>query len=273
MSKKGTIYLVEGLPGSGKTTLSTWVQTQLQARLIIENCPQYPNDFSGVAGITTCLYSTLLHTFPMLREYTFEYASIHYVHIPNLESRYPHETDLIRLLRQWEFGNEFNSNITLGHYITCSLGLLYKWIGALDMTGEFLILDSVWLQNPINELLYRNAPEEVIVQYCSLLANAFSRFQTNCIYLERESVVQSVEFAARVKGASWSSRVAKLIAQTPYGLAHNLEGIAGMIWFFEQRRRIEKKLLSCGFIHSKSYLADEHRWDQVREWIRRDFSF
>ncbi|MDF2936417.1 MAG: hypothetical protein K0Q90_1790 [Paenibacillaceae bacterium] len=272
MNNSATITFVEGLPGSGKTTLSTWLQTHLQAHLVTEDSPHYPNDFSGIAGIPPCLYSTLVQTYPILKEYTFEYVSIHYVQIPHMESRYPHETDLIRLLRQWEFGNEFNSNITLEHYITCSLGLLFKWIEAIDVTGGPLILDSVLLQNPINELLFRNAPEETILHYCHLLANAFTGFQVNCIYLERDSAVQSIDFAARVKGVSWSSRVAKLIAQTPYGLANSLEGMDGMLRFFEHRRRIEKSLLSSRLMNHKVYLVNEQQWDQLREWIQRDFA-
>lgn len=271
MSKPGTIYFIEGLPGSGKTTLSTWLQNHLQGRLVTEDNPNYPHDFSGIAGITASLYSTLLHTFLRLREYVFEYESIHYVRIPDLESQYPDETELIRLLRQWEFGNEFNSNMTLEHYITCSLGLLRKWIETLDVAGGSIILDSVLLQNPINELLYRNAPEEVIVQYCTLLAHAFSGFQTNCIYLERDSVAQAVEFAARAKGTSWTDRVAKLIARTPYGLAHSLKGIDGMIRFFEHRRGIEKRLLSNPLMNGKIYPVDELHWDQVRERMKTDF--
>ncbi|MFM9329152.1 hypothetical protein [Paenibacillus mesotrionivorans] len=177
---------------------------------------------------------------------------------------------MIDLLRQWEFGNEFNSNISLEHYIACSLGLVRKWIEAMDVTGEPLILDSVLLQNPINELLYRNAPEEIIMQYCSLLAKAFSGFQANCIYLKRDSAAQAVECAARAKGVNWSTRVAALIARTPYGLAHGLEGIDGMIRFFEHRSRIEKSLLSNPLMNGKIYAVDELHWDQVQERMITD---
>lgn len=191
--------------------------------------------------------------------------------IPDFESQCPHETELIRLLRQWEFGDEFNLNIPLEHYITCSLGLVRKWIEAIDVTSEPLILDSVLLQNPINELLYRNALEEIIVQYCSLFADAFSGFSTHLIYLKRNSAAHAVEFAARVKGESWTDRVAKLIAQTPYGLAHSLEGIDGMIRFFEHRSRIEKKLLSSPLMNTHIYPVDELHWDQIRQRIVTDF--
>lgn len=225
MSNSVTITFLEGLPGSGKTTLSTWLQPHLQASLFTEGSPQYPYDFSGIAGITARLYSKLLHTFPVLSEFMFAYESIHYVRIPDVESQYPQETDLIHLLRQWEFGNEFNPNISLEHYITCSLGLLHKWIETIGVTGESLILDSVLLQNPINGLLYRNAPEEVIMQYCSLLTNAFS----NC-----------------------------------------LEGIDGMIQFFEHRSTIEKRLLSNPLMNAKIYAVDELHWDQVRERMITD---
>ncbi len=271
MSKPGTIYFVEGLPGSGKTTLSVWLQNLLHARLFTEGSPHYPNDFSGIAGIPAHLYTPLLHTCPELREYAFEYESIHYVCIPDFESQCPYETELIRLLRQWEFGDEFNLNIPLEHYMTCSLGLLHKWIEAIDVTGEPLILDSVLLQNPINELLYRNAPEEIIVQYCSLFADAFSGFSTHLIYLKRKSAAQAIAFAARVKGNNWCKRVADLIARTPYGLAHSLNGIDGMIRFFEHRSRIEDRFLSNHLRSGRTYPVDELQWDQVRERIITDF--
>lgn len=273
MNKSGTVYLVEGLPGSGKTTLSAWLQNHLQASFITEDAPGYPNDFSGIAGITAFLYSSLRQKYPLLQEYTYEYESIQYVNIRNMETQYPLEKALIQLLRQWEFGNEFNPNITLPHYITCSLGLMFKWIGGLTPSHTPIIMDSVWLQNPINELLYRNATEETILQYCTLLANAFAKFNVSCIYLRRDTAAQSVDFASRVKGESWSGRAAGLIAQTPYGLANNLKGIQGMTHFFEHRCRIEKRLLSRSLMNHKSYLIDEHNWDHIREQIRKDFAF
>jgi hypothetical protein len=202
MNKKGTIYFVEGLPGSGKTTISNWLHDILNASYFTENTPNYPNDFSAIAGMTTNIYTDLSKRFPILN----------------------------------------------------------------------IIMDSVWLQNPINELVFRNADEESVLEYCALFVKVFKEFNMSCIYLKRNSIVQSVEFASNVKGVSWTNRVAELISKTPYGLTHNLHGLDGMVQYFTVRKQIEEKILLQGIMRKNVYLIENSNWDQIREQIRSDFS-
>jgi 3-hydroxymyristoyl/3-hydroxydecanoyl-(acyl carrier protein) dehydratase len=49
--------------------------------------------------------------------------------------------ELIRLLYEWEFGDGFNTNISLPHYMTCSLGLIHRWLDAIDSTSDHTIMD------------------------------------------------------------------------------------------------------------------------------------
>jgi hypothetical protein len=272
MSSKGTIYFVEGLPGNGKTTISTWLHTLLTASFFTEDAPCYPNDFSAIAGMTKDIYTDLSQRFPLLNEFLFECDSIKYVNIRHIESRFPSEMELIQFLYQWEFGDEFNTNISLKHYMVCSLGLIHRWLDTLDSTSENIIMDSVWLQNPINELVFRNADEASVQEYCVLFAETFKEFDMRCIYLKRSAAVQSVEFASNVKGVAWTNRVAELISKTPYGITHNLHGWDGMVQYFTVRKKIEEKVLLQGIMWNKEYLIENNNWDQIREQIRNDLS-
>jgi hypothetical protein len=272
MNKKRTIYFVEGLPGTGKTTTSNWLHNKLDARLFTENAADYPNDFSEIAGMTIEVHNEISKQFPILKEFSFEYGSIKYVNTRHLKSQFPNELELIQSLTLWDFGDEFNTHVSVPHYITCSLGLLNRWVEeTIKNTNESYIMDSVWLQNPINELLFRNADEKSILEYCTLLAKIFSEFELICIYLNRSDAAKSVEFASEAKGSSWTNRVIELISSTPYGLAHKLTGMEGMIQYFSARQKIEENILSHGIIKHKEYNADSNNWEQIREYIRNDF--
>jgi hypothetical protein len=128
-----------------------------------------------------------------------------------------------------------------------------------------------WLQNPINELVFRNADEASILGYCALFAEAFKDYNLYCIYLKRNTALQSVEFASKVKGVSWTNHVAELISKTPYGLDNNLHGFDGMIQYFTTRKVIEEKVLSLGIMQHKEYLIERNNWAQIREQILIDF--
>ena len=56
MSNPRTIYFVEGLPGSGKTTLSMWLQNHLQGLLVTEshsNTPMISVELPGSLPVFT----------------------------------------------------------------------------------------------------------------------------------------------------------------------------------------------------------------------------
>jgi hypothetical protein len=130
------------------------------------------------------------------------------VNTRQIKSQYPNELELIQSLTLWDIGDEFNTCVSVPHYMTCSLGLLNRWVEeSINNTNESFIMDSVWLQNPINELLFRNADERSIQEYCTLLAKMFIEFEVVCIYLKRNDTAKAVEFASSAKGFSWTNRV------------------------------------------------------------------
>lgn len=171
------------------------------------------------------------------------------------------------ILSEWDIGDEFNPYMTLPHYIPCSLEFFNNRFAQLEQIYHSIIFDSVWLQNPINELLSRNADSETIIKYCFSLAEMLKEFSLSCIYLKRDSADETIKFASYAKGKEWTTRVTELFSKTPYGITHKLEGFNGLIEYFSERAKIEEEILSRGIIKCSQYTVDENNWDKVKELI------
>lgn len=270
MYDKRTIFFIEGLPGTGKSTISKWLHEKTDIPYITEGDLNYPNDLSNISGLPIEVYDELCCEFPFISEFTKRYGSYAYLNIESVKSRFPNQTGLLRLLSQWDIGDEFNPHMALSHYVPCSLEFLKSRFSQLEQRYDSIILDSVWLQNPINELLSRNVDHETIMKYCTALTEMLSKFVLTCIYLTRDNTEETIQFACSAKGEGWTTRVIQLFSSTPYGILHQLEGYSGLLEYFSERAKIENAILSQDIIENNMYTVKEHNWDHVKELIWQD---
>ncbi|WP_055667161.1 hypothetical protein [Desnuesiella massiliensis] len=270
MCTNKTLYFIEGLPGVGKTTICEWIHEKTGAKCILENGLNYPNDLYKIAGIPLDVYNKICCNFSMLSDFVEQHGMYTYVNIEEVRNCFPNQYKLLNILSEWDIGDEFNPYMTLSHYIPCSLEFLKNRFTQLEQNGDSIIFDSVWLQNPINELLSRNVDNETIIKYCSSFAEMLKKYNLNCIYLKRNNSDETIKFARYAKGEVWTNRVAELISKTPYGIAHKLEGFDGMIKYFSTRAKIEQEVISRGFIKCLQYTVNENNWDELRELIWED---
>lgn len=274
MTANRTVIFIEGLPGCGKSTIAEWLGSSMkETGIFLEDAPGYPNDFSGLAGITCLQYEGLSARYPQLAQCSFPLADLMMVSLQGVKLLYPDEEELYRQLAEWEFADEFNSNIPLPHYQSCSLGMLRQWLsGPNQITKQHLVMDGSWLQNPVNELLYRNAGTTMVTDYTESVSRIFGRFNRKCIYLKRKDAAYSVWHACKTKGPAWTQRVAGHISRTPYGQVHQLSGLYGMIQFFGRRGILEELVLQRGVIPTLICDVESGDWAQVRERIREFIS-
>lgn len=270
MCTNRTIYFIEGLPGTGKSTISKWLHEKTGAKCILEGDFNYPNDLCNVAGIPLDVYNKILSDFPIMHDFIKQHGMYIYVNIEEVRKCFPHQHKLLSILSEWDIGDEFNPHMSLSHYVPCSLEFFYNSFAKLEKNYESIIFDSVWLQNPINELLSRNADSETIIKYCSSLTEMLKKFNLCCIYLKRDSVDKTVKFARNAKGEGWTARVIELFSKTPYGITHKLEGFNDLIKYFSERAKIEEEILSHKIIKSLQYTIDENNWVKVKESIWED---
>jgi len=195
------LILVEGLPGTGKTTIAGWICRRLRrggvlARVLLEDDAGMPGDWD--VG----------------------------------DRRMPAQGYARRMLELWARWAETHAN------------------------EGVLILDCAFLQNPLNEMIFRGATDAQAEDYARAIAAILRPLDPVCVYLRRESAAESIAFAKAAKGEGWANRVDKSLAEL------------GCPNLFERRYQLEFALLSAvGHVLCEVSAGD---WRGTKKRIRRE---
>ena len=106
----------------------------------------------------------------------------------------------------YDIGNEYNKFISVQEYARCTLEWWRYWT-ANKVDDSILILDSAFLQCPINEMIFRGASDSEIKTYIQEIAKIIQLHNPICVYLRRKNAEESINFAKTNKGEGWAKRV------------------------------------------------------------------
>jgi hypothetical protein len=198
------LIFIEGLPGTGKTTLSEkilelFTKQGRQAELLQEG-DKIPSNFNNIAGIPKAAFVGFQNDInPIIKTENYVFV--------DLEGC---KEETANRLRRYDMGDAFNPNISASEYTHCTLEWWQYWVNN-HIKEAVLILDSAFLQCPINEMIFRKASDSQINTYIQAIAEIIKPFNPCCIYLRRENADISIDFAKAVKGEHWAKRVEKLL--------------------------------------------------------------
>jgi len=219
------LILVEGLLGTGKSTLSNQIfeliaEKCIQAELLLEENEKSPSNFFNIAGIPKTDFVNLVDETSIVTK-TENYVFVNLGHCIDEEAN---------KLQRYNVGDEFNKFISKQEYVSCTLEWWQSWV--INCIKEsVLILDSAFMQNPINEMIFRKATDSEIEAYIHAISKIIKPLNPICVYLRRENAKISIDFAKAVKGERW---------------AKGIDGLAdiGCSDLFDRRFVIENKILS-----------------------------
>jgi len=243
------IFFIEGLPGSGKTTLTERLAGEARSRGLSVDMRE-EGESCSLDG----------------------WACVARESLKSLSSQYPEDAEKLLPLRK-----EFNHQILLpyarlpkGSLLGEALapyavwdnpeGTPYSVYRDLEMASWrafvrgcdpslLCIWDCAFVQDHIVELmLFYDKREGEIADFLKELAENLQPLHPVVCYLKNKDPLKAIDRAAKErvdeKGRPvWALRVAKLIEECPYGRARGLTGYDGLCSFFLDREDLERRIL------------------------------
>jgi hypothetical protein len=256
------LYIIEGLPCSGKSTTSAFVAGVLKENhkvsFVDEGSGNHPADYEFHSSLTEKDLS--------------EFSDNEQKEILSVSKK----TDSGYIVPLSEFQGELFDKL-LKFKIYDFLPFETEKPVMLDKWREFVsncdkdtvyVFNCVLLQNPMCETMMRfGMPIEDSFEFISQIAEIISPLNPAVIYLKNEDIKASVEKAAKERDG-WLDAVIEYHINGEYGKSINAMGFDGYIKCLEERQKREPDILS-GLDVKKVVIDNPQRnWEKAQKKIK-----
>jgi hypothetical protein len=241
------LVLVEGLPGSGKTTTSRLIEDWARARHLPvqyfgEGRTDHPADLEQVAVLSDADLRQLRLAFPVEADSlagAAERRDGYWIVRERERATWPESVRAFLRTRDAYDG-----------VVTPELhrrALLDSWRGFAEARAtdpSIYVFECVLIQNPVCALLARfDQPAAVVEGHIGDLAGAVAEMDPLLVYLDAGDPEPVLRAAAAERPASWLDFVIQYHTEQGYGRAHGLRGFEGLVEFMRARRELELRML------------------------------
>lgn len=264
------LILIEGIPGSGKSTIARKIAGWYEERSITVNLyiegQSHPADLGWNACVPPTEYGDILRRYGELREdiekhtvFEGDTAIVAYTQVKTGDRVFYDDMERYEV---------YDGRVTDEVFYNLHYGRWRAFAAAAAVKDELNIFECAFLQNHVNELVFwRNADEGEVIKHHNRLLEAVEALSPVLIYLSQPDIRETIGRIARERvSAEYGDWIDKCIAyceNSPYGKRNKINGYDGAIEFFLLRKRLEMKIIDQLPIPHAVIDNPDYDWDAV----------
>jgi adenylate kinase family enzyme len=247
------LILVEGLPGSGKSTTATITNDILKewnvdTKLFLEGNAEHPADYEGGSYFSKTEFAQLLEQYKEVRanivKHTIERCDGFVLPQNKLKQ------DLIETMVPDSFWHHIWSHDIYELPLEKNIELITdKWKRFVEQAmkgNQTYIFECCFIQNPVTiGMIKYGDSQEVVMNYVKKLADSIEPLKPVLIYVEQQDLSRSFKKAVQERPKEWSAGFMDYYNNQGYGKNHGVQGIEGTIAVLEARKQLESSIFNA----------------------------
>ncbi|HAE0521179.1 TPA_asm: hypothetical protein G2720_25635 [Salmonella enterica subsp. enterica serovar Enteritidis str. P125109] len=266
------LFLIEGLPGSGKTTTAEALtrllqEQQINTRLHIEGDLNHPADYESVAYLTLSEWVEFQSKYASLEVLRFaevfnDYVLISYRQWQSKQDVAEATLSFLRARDIYELPFELHQSL-----------ILKKWeafVAQALIANTTYIFECCFLQNPLTMgLIKYDLPEATLQAYIERIATIITPLQPVLVYVDQQDVERSFRKALQERPTEWADGFVSYYTEQAYGVNHSLLGVGGTIAILRERKALEHQLLKTLPFRVEVFGNEEFSVKARQAWVKQ----
>lgn len=250
-------FFVEGLQGSGKSTLVNRLAEKYPDHRVFREGDHSPVELAWCAYVTEAKYEEILNKYPELRQ-EIE-AKSHKEGDRRVICYTKILTDIPGFHQDLEQYEIYNGRIADDAFKEIIFRRFRNW------NGDRMIFECSLFQNIVEDMiLYKNASDQEILSFYRELSRELADKQLQILYLQVEDVAAGIDVIRRERvddqgNEMWFPLMLRYFNESPFAKARGISGEEEMIAHFVHRQELELEMIREVFpgrytvLQSKAY--------------------